>query len=152
MFFHFELSTAEYASERDAEDPDTDHVRAWESPGVWPNCHRCSLSSEGGFRVCSREQYSSAFLDGLEVQIAEKGLESNDADELAFSVYLLGHDAVAGHRIRFERIKASDQFKNPWTGKIALAYGGETKFENSFSAFIASAELPVLPAGCAAEE
>ena len=150
VWFDLHLKSADYYAERDIDDEDdeTQELSDWESPTVWNNYHACTLSStfwgNKGFRICRIEQYKPEFLDGLEMLVDTHPEAIEDWDELAFHIYLLGHDAAAKHRIRFERIQGSQQFKIVWTGSIAAAYVGQYEFKHAFSASISSAQFPLL--------
>lgn len=150
VWFDFHLESANYYAERDIEDDEeVDYPSDWAAPIVWGNYHACTLSSnnwhEGGFRVCARADYTPALLDGLELIVDPDPDAIEDFDDLAFHIYLLGHDAVARHRIRFERIGDSLQFRIVWSGMIAQAYVGDYEFKHEFSAVISSAEFPRVP-------
>ena len=150
VWFAFELETKDYDVEDDSDVDEGVDARPddWHSRGVWLNYHACRLDcSDGcGFRVCSEEQYSAEHLDGLTLHIdhdaAQNGLGSVDEEDLAFSVYLLGHDSVAGHTITFQRLGSSDCFKITWSGKIALSYAGRDEFEYTFNTMISRVKLP----------
>ena len=149
VWFDLHLKSADYYAERDFDDEDEDEdLGDWESPSVWSNYHACTLSStfwgNPGFRVCRAEQYTPEFLNGLEVLVDPHPEAVEDWDQLAFHIYLLGHDAAARHKIRFERLQGSDLFKIVWTGAIAAAYVGQYEFKHAFSAAISSAQFPQL--------
>ncbi|WP_213600936.1 hypothetical protein [Pseudoxanthomonas japonensis] len=150
------LRSADYYAERDIEldeGEDEDHDSSWEAPGVWGNYHRCTLSStfwddEGGFAVCPVDTFTPAWLDGrtFEVDtIAGGTLADIELDDLAFHIYLLGHDSVANHRIAFRRIGDSDRFDILWSGDIALTYAGDDNLDRRFDARIANVPFPTLP-------
>jgi hypothetical protein len=143
VWFHFHLETEDYDAEREADDLDED-AGSWESPSVWHNYNSCKLSStywhDGGFPVCSVEQFSAEYLDGLEVRVDEPPI--GDLEDLAFHVYLLGHDSVADHTIRFDRVPGTNRFDIRWHGKAALTYAGDDEFKYSFRAEISDVELP----------
>jgi hypothetical protein len=150
VWFDMHLQSADYHAERDLDDDeDVDYPSDWAAPIVWGNYHACTLSStswhDGGFRVCARADYTPAFLNGLELLVDPDPEAVEDHDDFAFHVYLLGHDAVARHRIRFERIGDSMRFKILWSGLIAQAYVGDYEFKHEFSAVISAAEFPQLP-------
>ena len=147
VWFDMHLETDEYYAERDIEDDEENEPESdWEAAGTWSNYHACRLSSnfwhEGGFKVCPADDYSADFLDGLELSIDPNPEDCEDFEDLAFHIYLLGHDAVGHHKIKFERIDDSDNFKIKWDGKIALAYIGEDTFEHPFKLTITSATMP----------
>lgn len=150
------LRSADYYAERDIEldeGGDEDHGSSWETPGVWGNYHRCTLSStfwddDGGFAVCSVDMFTPTWLDGrtFEVDtIAGGTLADVELDDLAFHIYLLGHDSVANHRIAFRRIGDSDRFDIAWSGDIALTYAGDDDLDHRFDARIDNVPFPTLP-------
>lgn len=150
VWFDMHLESADYYAERDIEDDeDVDYPSDWAAPIVWGNYHACTLSStnwhDGGFRVCARADYTPEFLNGLELLVDPNPEAVEDHDDFAFHIYLLGHDAVAKHRIRFERIGDSMRFKIIWSGLIAQAYVGDYEFKHEFSAVVSAAEFPQLP-------
>ncbi len=65
-------------------------------------------------------------------------------EERAFHIYLLGHDAVADHRITFTRVPGTQLFDIAWQGKIALAYVGNYAPEHPFRAEIHGVQLPSI--------
>ncbi len=147
MLIH--LKSSDYYSERKIVDEGVDYYSDWGSPLVWRNYHACTMSCtywhHGGFPVCPVEQFSPEFLDGYEA-VVDPLPESADTDfdDLAFHIYLLGHDAVAGHRIRFRRRANSDRFDIEWTGKIANAYVGDYDYKRDFRAQIFDVLFPSL--------
>ncbi|WP_462379756.1 hypothetical protein [Pseudomonas sp. Marseille-QA0892] len=152
VWFDMHLESDDYYAEREIDDDDdADYGSDWEAPIVWGNYHSCTLSTNefhaGGFRVCTVDEYSPDFLDGLELLVdANVGAEQIEAGaHLAFRIYLLGHDAVANHRLTFERVANSERFRIVWSGQIAMAYVGDYALEHSFRASISSAAFPALP-------
>ncbi len=150
VWFDIHLKSADYYAEREIEDDeDIDYPSDWAAPIVWDNYHACTLSSnfwhDGGFRVCTVEEYSPEFLDGFELLVDPTPETIEDWDDLAFHIYLLGHDAVAKHRIKFERIGDSRRFKITWQGAIAHTYVGDYDFKYEFKAMLAAATFPGLP-------
>ncbi|WP_407364493.1 hypothetical protein HKW97_25030 (plasmid) [Pseudomonas luteola] len=149
VWFDMHLESADYYAERDIEhDDEMDYPSGWAAPIVWGNYHSCTMSSnywhDGGFRICPKTKYTPDFLDGLEVEVDPNPEGIEEWDDLAFHIYLLGHDAVAKHRIMFERIGASTRFKIIWSGMIAQAYVGDYEFEHRFSVIVSTAEFPEL--------
>lgn len=152
VWFDLHLRSEDYDAEREIDEPedeDIDHPSDWDAPGVWNNYHRCTLSSTawgdgGGFAVCALPDFSLARLDGLEVSIDLP--PPDDMEDNVFHIYLLGHDAAAQHRIRFDRIAGTDRFHITWTGKIALAYTGDYEYRYDFSAQLHDVEAPRIPA------
>ncbi len=113
---------------------------------MWGNYHSCTLSSncwhDGGFRVCAKADYTPEFLNSLELTVDPNPEAVKDFDDFAFHIYLLGHNAVAKHRVRFERLGDSMQFKIVWAGMIAQA--GNDEFKHEFSAIVSTAEFSKL--------
>ena len=98
------LESENYYSERDIDDDeDDDYESDWSAPIVWGNYHRCTISStkwgNSGVKLCKVDEYCLSYLDGLELSVDPKPEEVDDWEELAFHIYLLGHDAVAKHKI-----------------------------------------------------
>lgn len=143
LWFDLHLETVGYDSERE---PACNQDDDWHSPSLWCNFHNCTLSStywaeEGslGLPVGSpASPFKWESLDGLE--LSADPAKVGDAVDLeappAFRIYLLGHDAVANHRVRFQREKTVGAFTLKWTGLIALAYAGDDEFKYKFRASI----------------
>ena len=156
LWFNFHLETEDYYAERsideEDEDEDAEYPSDWQAPAVWYNYHSCTLSStqwhSGGFAVCRMADFSPEHLDGLLVQVNPLPLDlSASYEERAFHIYLLGHDAVAGHRIAFTRVPGTLLFDIDWQGSIALAYVGDHEPEHRFRAEIRGVPLPSVGAG-----
>jgi hypothetical protein len=148
VWFNFHLETTDYYSERDIDDEDEiEYESDWKAPIVWGNYHSCTLSSNewhnGGFKICSLKDYSQDFLDGLEIEVDSNPEQIEDWENLAFHIYLLGHDAVAKHKIKFIRTGKST-FDISWCGKIAQAYVGDYEFKHDFHTTIKSVKEPFL--------
>ena len=151
VWFHFHLSTENYYSERDIDDDEErEYESDWESPIVCGNYHSCTISTsqwhEGGFYVCSQKEFSETKLDGLELEIDNDPENIKEWDDLAFHIYLLGHDAVAKHKIKFVRA-ADSLFEIQWSGKIAQAYVGDYEFKHDFNAVLKNVQFPKLQQG-----
>jgi hypothetical protein len=153
VWFGFHLESANYYAERDVEyDEESEYSSDWEAPIVWGNYHKCTISSDewhyGGFLACPLAEYCAERIDGLTVQVDPLPLDlDSEYDDRAFHIYLLGHDAVADHRITFERVSNKNLFNIHWRGKIALAYVGDYEPKHSFHAEILGVELPVVANG-----
>ncbi len=147
VWFDLHLECENYYSERDIDDEeDSDYPSDWAAPIVWGNYHSCTLSSthwgNRGFKVCSLNQYSPEYIDGLEIEVDSKPETIEDFSDFSFHIYLLGHDAAAKHKIKFERIGTSLNFKISWRGKIAQAYVGDYEYKHDFSVILDSVEMP----------
>lgn len=68
------------------------------------------------------------------------GYEDED-DDYAFHVYLLGHDSVADHRIRFPVRRGPSRFDVEWTGRVALTYVGDDEFRYEFRAQVSAVDF-----------
>lgn len=150
VWFHLHLVTADYYSERNVDDSEpTENDSDWKAPIVWGNFHWCTISStewhNGGFPVCPVGEFSLDSLDGYVATIDPLPIDTSgdwDWDRLAFHTYLLGHDSVAGHKIRFERKSGTDNFDILWEGRIALSYSGDYEYRYEFRAQIFSVPGP----------
>lgn len=148
VWFDFHLQTEAYDSERSIDDDkETDYPSYWVTPTLWKAYLRCTLSSDmwrhRGFPVGLVGKVSIESINGLEVLVDSPPPE--DAGEDAFGVYLLGHDAAAYHRIKFDRIPGTDKFNILWTGRLALAYVGDYEYKYEFEAQIFDVQAPQLP-------
>ena len=85
-------------------------------------------------------------MDGLELEIDNDPENIKEWDDLAFHIYLLGHDAVAKHKIKFVRA-ADSLFEIQWSGKIAQAYVGDYEFKHDFNAVLKNVQFPKLQQG-----
>ena len=141
---YFRLRSDYYNAEREVGDQDP-ATPDWASSLAWCNYNRCDLSSANeGFVLCDVGRYTPEGLDGMTLHLDP--LPVAELEDLSFQIYLLGHDAVADHTLRFERVPGSTRFNIHWTGKVARTYVGEEDFRYSFSASIEGVGLPVLPA------
>jgi hypothetical protein len=148
LWFDLHLETVDYHSEGP---PGLEHEDSWRSPVVWGNYGNCTLSStfwqdEGstGLLAGSAEApLDWASLVGREfwADPADEGATIDQDQEPAFRIYLLGHDAVAAHRVRFRDGSAPGVFDIEWTGRIALAYTGEHSLLHTFRAQISGAKF-----------
>ncbi|KAA2223956.1 hypothetical protein [Chryseobacterium sediminis] len=148
IWFDFHLKTEDYYANDDHDsDEEDEDLSDWDSKAVWGNYHACTLSSnywgeQKGIRIND--------LDGkLDFEAVVKNkLFSNDLpseqnfddDDLAFNIYLLGHDSCADHEIRFLETD-NNQYNITWTGKIALTYAGDDEFSHEFKAEIFKVEF-----------
>lgn len=149
VWFDFHLETIDYDAERDIRLEEDADLPGWQHPIVWNNYHACTLSSNewhhGGFPVCRLEEYSLERLDGLALTVDPLPIDpKQDWNERVFLVYLLGHDTVADHLIRFRRIAGTDRFDIDWSGKIALTYGGCWDFDHAFRVKLSAVPAPTL--------
>ncbi len=141
LVFDFHLDTDNYYAEDDSDDieePKSD----WCAKIAWRNFHKCTLSSTewhySGITVGTPhrkfdfKQLNELLVDKLPLE------EGFDFEDLAFHIYLLGHDSCANHRIIFKEIRSNKTYNINWTGKIALTYCGEVDFIYDFEANISN--------------
>jgi len=118
-------------------DPD---ISDWESMIVWNNYHACHIEAASTHPdlILTRdgEAFDPAMLDGFKRHIDPSNAikEDDDAyfDARAFGCYILGHDAVAGHKIALTKDKQTGLYKVRWTGDVAQAYVGSYSFDQRF--------------------
>lgn len=140
LIFHFHLETEDYSAEDDSENFDED-LPDWLSKTVWNNYHKCTLSSrawhqDGIIITVSERKFSFSHLDKLTLIADPFPLDQDwNPEELAFGIYLLGHDSCADHKIEILRM-TGNEFRINWTGKIALTYSGHYEFEYEFEAHL----------------
>jgi len=142
------LKTEDYAAEGPGIDAGDN--ADWTSPDVWENFGECTLSNTAwGYlndqlvrldrppfrRFDPRDLVGQAF-DLDPVADLPPGWSPSDQP---FQIYLLGHDAVAEHRITFAEGSSPGLFDIGWSGRIALFYAGEEDFRHRFDAEIRDA-------------
>lgn len=142
LIFDFHLLSADYYAEDNSEEEEDDDKPSWKSKIVWGNYHQCTMSStywnDQGAVVGSPESkmdFNNLLNKELIIDSVQPG-EEYDAEEFAFSIYLLGHDACANHKIAFTKQYDKSTFDIEWKGNIALVYSGGHEFEYSFEAVI----------------
>lgn len=144
LSLEFSLESADYYEE-DKKDADAAHEpedapEDWRSRIAWNNYHSCSIGpsmtsdspcipvSDGTTPFAFDQPDYSFRADPMPIDVDAVFVSG------AFSIYLLGHDAVADHAITLTRTDAAGHYDLLWTGKIALAYVGETAFRYGFEA------------------
>lgn len=137
LVFDLHLESAGYDDEGEGTEGEDD----WESPIVWGNYHRCSLSSRkwghSGVPIAGpKRPFDFATLSGRTL-LADKANDQLvlEHEDRAFHIYLLGHDAVASHRITFERA-ADGMWEIAWKAKVALEYTGSKTLNHELDAKI----------------
>lgn len=137
------LESAPYDAEKPGLEVDSD--ADWTSPDVWGNYGEATLSNtqwgylnhqlirldQPPFRRFDPKDLLDRTFDLDPVKSLAPGWSPGDQP---FQIYLLGHDAVAEHRIAFAAGSAPGLFDIAWSGRIALLYGGQENFEHSFEA------------------
>jgi hypothetical protein len=140
IWFDLHLETEPYrASDPKAsdEDDEDDDASDWESNVVWCNYNSCTLSSTQwngyGFLAGS----ASEPLDWKSLNRRAFAFDQKPGNLMhprPFNIYLTGHDSVCDHKLEIRRERGKRTFSFDWSGKIALTYGGETKFRHAFKA------------------
>jgi hypothetical protein len=146
--FHLHVESDDYDKEDDREDDDIVDD-SWRSRDVWGNYHSCQLSStkwgHPGFLVATPGQP----IDLDKLAGCTFRVDPVDGDELpdeldddgAFAIYLLGHDSVCDHRIRFVTRRGPDTYDLDWRARIALTYGGSTALDYRLEATVPRLKL-----------
>lgn len=127
----FELQTAEYyEGEEDKfpfeDDGDMD-ASFWHAKSAWANYHACRLatsetSDRPGILVSDGSTPFAFDAEAYDLRADPMPFSADDVFETgAFNIYLLGHDAVADHRIGLKRTDEDGLYAMEWTGQIALA-------------------------------
>lgn len=149
LWFDLHLRTEDYYADdpedEDDEEDEDDDEGDWKAKGCWGNYHRCTLSStywdNPGIQVGSADHpFDFLSIDQQPILVDSLDTLDYDFEKNALHIYLMGHDAVADHRISFER-KAEHLFSLNWTGKIALAYVGSEEFRYDFQTKITDAKF-----------
>ncbi|MBX3317045.1 MAG: hypothetical protein KF902_09320 [Phycisphaeraceae bacterium] len=144
--FDLHLETVDYESEAE---PEFDHEDDWRSAVVWSNYHRCGLSStqwecEGATGLFLGDaKHPISWPDLMQRTLRADKAKAGDIISWepppAFYTYLLGHDAVADHRVRFTWKPRAKRADIEWSGRIALAYCGDFELKHRFRAAIRDA-------------
>jgi len=147
LIFDFHLVTDYYYEEDDPEDEEEEDKASWVSKIVWSNYHQCTMSSTywdgNGILIGSKNnkfEFQTLLGHKLIVDSIHNG-QDYDHEELAFNIYLLGHDDCANHKISFTKQHDKSTFDIEWEGKIALSYSGDYEFKHSFKSKINNAKF-----------
>ncbi|MCB9614406.1 MAG: hypothetical protein H6721_16125 [Sandaracinus sp.] len=133
LYFDLDLRSANYDAERRLETDDLD-LDSWESPLVWGNYHRCSLSStkwgqdEGIFVADAKAPLDWSTLDQRIFEV-DMRTSLDDDEEHAFHIYLLGHDTVLRHQIHFSE-PSRGTYRLRWKAHVALTYAGDDELKH----------------------
>jgi hypothetical protein len=137
LYFDLHLKSADYYEEDDRDDDEEDDD--WRSRAVWGNYHACTLSStywpgeaKGLLVGTAKRPLRFATLASRRLRAEPLPVDLEERTP-AFCVYLLGHDSVADHRLRFEPV-ARGVFSLTWRARIALTYIGHTDFAHELVA------------------
>lgn len=150
IWMDFHLQTEDYYAGDDVRGAgdqgveDDDGLTAWTSRGLWYNHHSCTLSStfwaeesegEPTGVLCGTKQKPLDLSEGVRLS-CDEDLSEPDHWPRPFAIYLLGHDAVAGHSITLSRVPSQAKFDLKWTAKLALIYTGANAFEHELNASV----------------
>ena len=140
----FELQSASYYEGEedrfpfdDEEDVDGSY---WRAKSAWANYHACRIgtsttSDSPGILVSDGTTPFAFDAETYDFRADPMPVSANEVFESgAFGIYLLGHDAVADHRIDLRSTDAAGHYAMNWTGRIALAYSGDEEFKYDFTA------------------
>lgn len=136
--FHFDIESCDYDAEDDREDSEL-VKEDWKSRGAWTNFHACHLSSTAwghpGFLVAKPgKPIDLERLEGKTFRVdrmTEDRLDEDQVENLSFGIYLLGHDSVCDHRIRFVKRRGPSTYDVTWRARIAHTYFGRLDLDHS---------------------
>jgi hypothetical protein len=150
--FHLHVESADYNAEDDRDDRD-ESESAWTARNVWNNYHSCFLSStkwaNQGFLVATPgAPIDLGRLEGKTFRVDEFDGDEVPVDlepeDMAFGIYLLGHDRVADHRIRFVKRRGPRTYDLRWRARIALAYVGDFTLAHRLDATLPRLSLAAI--------
>nr|WP_294788030.1 hypothetical protein [uncultured Flavobacterium sp.] len=146
IWFDFHIKTERYYAEDESEDDEDEIKSDWDSKGVWGNFHQCTMSStywgDNGIKIHKTSE-KVIFNDFIKNDLLADSLpldDHYDYDDVAFGIYLLGHDSCANHRIKITPT-TSNLFNIDWSGKIALTYVGDDEFRYDFKLHLQDVEF-----------
>ncbi|MCU0437600.1 MAG: hypothetical protein MUC49_06765 [Raineya sp.] len=137
IWFDFHLESENYYAEDESDDIEEPESN-WNAKVLWKNYHNCKISStywkekNKGIKIGSKTKKVN-FNNCVQKELIANKLpfsKNFDYENLAFNIYLLGHDNCANHNIIFKKNK--ENFDIEWSGKIALTYSGKNLFDYSF--------------------
>lgn len=143
---YYKSEGEDYIDDDEEEDDDEyTSMAEWQSRIVWDNYHQCILSStywsdEKGILLSEGEKpFSFSSLEGKQFTLDPLPLsDETTEEELAFSIYLLGHDVCANHRLVFTAVN-NGVYDIKWSGTVALTYGGFYDYIHEFNTHIPDA-------------
>ena len=143
LIFDFHLKTENYYAEDFSElDNEEKEISDWNSKIVWGNYHNCTMSSTywsgNGIIVGTKENklYFNKLIGKTLTADPLPQANETDNEDLAFNIYLLGHDDCANHKITFYKKFDKSTFAIDWSGNIALSYAGDYEYKYFFKATI----------------
>lgn len=98
----------------------------WADGVVWDNYGRCTLSSTKWFRGGFLVGTAAEPLDWARLRERTFRVDPLPVGKPHFHIYLLGHDRVADHRIRFAPSRGRARID--WSARIALGHEGKARF------------------------
>lgn len=123
MFFNLDLSASYYGEDPAWDDDDArSEASSWTAPGVWRNYNGCGITSWRGFVAATDSQPFDFQSTSLTYTVDPSPVLN--PDDRVFTQYVLGHDTMADHQIRF--IPGPEGFDVDWAGRVALTYMDES--------------------------
>ncbi|MBF7093405.1 hypothetical protein IUY40_17865 [Flavobacterium sp. ALJ2] len=136
LWFDFHLKTDSYYAD-DNKNEQEEERSDWNSKVVWENYQNCIISStywgSDGIKI-NKSSQKAVFNDFINQTLIVDSLPFNDDfeyDRLAFEIFLLGHDTCADHKLEIS-LNTENNYDIEWSGKIALSYLGDDKFNHDF--------------------
>ena len=145
VWFDFTLISNDYYAEDElhAEEEEDDTAEGWTSKAVWANYQHCTISSRDYRGILAgnamhKFDWQTLADNPLKADTLPLPEDFDQDTDVAFSIYLLGHDDCAGHVMRFREAEYGT-FQLQWEGAVALSYGGDFNFRYRFNALVQNA-------------
>jgi hypothetical protein len=117
----------------------------WTSDILWYNHHYCRMSSTEigqGFLAATKDEpldmtaltRKTFEFDKLPLRLKPPKAFEYLRPPCPFNIYLLGHDEVSRHRVKFRQERGKRTYAINWTGRIASIYSGSFAFKHTFEA------------------
>lgn len=135
----------DYIDDEDDDDSENTSINQWQSAIVWDNYHQCTISSaywsndRGILLTEGEERFNFDSVNNKQFLLDTLPLSDDKLEsDLAFEIYLHGHDLCANHNLVFTKLD-NGLFDIKWNGMVALAYSGFYEFIHEFNAHIPDA-------------
>ncbi len=112
-------------------------IADWNSYIVWKNYHRCRIESSNAQIGTSSQKLDLRNFERctMAFETGRKSVADQENALNAFTCYILGHDSVSDHEIKFSTCNSNTGSVDiAWTGAVALSYLGELDFDYRFRA------------------